>query len=143
MDKKKKKIYSEGIFFRCTGCGTCCSRPEGWVEMTGEELERAAAALNISSENFRKKFTSGKKEGKYLLKNRPDGACVFLDKDNRCEIYDYRPLHCRTFPFWPENLKNSNRWKQVKEGCPGIGNGDYYSAEQIRDTLKLQRKRKK
>ncbi len=28
---------------------------------------------------------------------RPDGACPFLNDNNRCTIYDVRPFGCRTF----------------------------------------------
>jgi Fe-S-cluster containining protein len=27
------------------------------------------------------------------------GHCVFLDRDNRCTIYDHRPVTCRQHPF--------------------------------------------
>ena len=35
--------------------------------------------------------------------------CVFLKEDpergrKTCSIYPVRPLQCRTWPFWPENL---------------------------------------
>ena len=38
------------------------------------------------------------------LKNREDGACIFLKfdaKQNRyeCSIYDFRPIFCRFYPF--------------------------------------------
>jgi Fe-S-cluster containining protein len=31
-------------------------------------------------------------------------TCRFLDDDNRCEIYDFRPLGCRIFPFSIKHL---------------------------------------
>jgi Fe-S-cluster containining protein len=34
------------------------------------------------------------------------GGCQFLGKDNRCNIYDSRPLGCRIFPFDPEFNRN-------------------------------------
>ena len=33
------------------------------------------------------------------LKHRPGGACIFLDDDDRCTIYEDRPVTCREHPF--------------------------------------------
>lgn len=34
--------------------------------------------------------------------------CVFLDKDtNLCKIYDKRPLNCRLYGLWPEDMYNA------------------------------------
>lgn len=42
--------------------------------------------------------------GSYVLNKRADGACVFLDGQNRCRIHsrfgeEAKPLACRVFPF--------------------------------------------
>lgn len=33
----------------------------------------------------------------YELLRRGDGACIHLTAENRCEIYDVRPMKCRSF----------------------------------------------
>ncbi|MBN3041044.1 MAG: YkgJ family cysteine cluster protein [Candidatus Omnitrophica bacterium] len=33
----------------------------------------------------------------YRLKKKDDGSCVYLDKNNRCRIYQKRPIVCRNF----------------------------------------------
>lgn len=34
-----------------------------------------------------------------------NGACLFLKKNDGCNIYSHRPLNCRSFPTTPEDLK--------------------------------------
>jgi len=43
------------------------------------------------------------------------------------------PLQCRTFPFWPENLKSHFRWSQLKQFCRGIDQGKHHSIEKIEE----------
>ncbi len=33
----------------------------------------------------------------FRLKKKKDGSCVYLDKENRCQIYATRPIVCRNF----------------------------------------------
>jgi Fe-S-cluster containining protein len=40
------------------------------------------------------------------LKTKKDGRCIFLNKQNRCDIYSIRPNICRIFPFWAIKLIN-------------------------------------
>jgi Fe-S-cluster containining protein len=42
-------------------------------------------------------------EGKILrLKTKPNGECIFLGDDGRCQIYRSRPQLCRMYPFGAE-----------------------------------------
>ncbi|MDP2749319.1 MAG: YkgJ family cysteine cluster protein [Nanoarchaeota archaeon] len=38
------------------------------------------------------------------LKTKKDGRCIFLDKQNHCDIYSIRPNICRIYPFWAVEL---------------------------------------
>ena len=70
--------------------------------------------------------------------------CVFLKADGRtgrrgCSIYPVRPVQCRTWPFWPGNLKSRKAYAAVAKAtpCPGMmkgleGEGTLYPVEQIR-----------
>jgi Fe-S-cluster containining protein len=33
----------------------------------------------------------------WRLKKKEDGACIYLDEDDRCSIYSWRPIVCRNF----------------------------------------------
>jgi hypothetical protein len=44
-----------------------------------------------------------------------------------------RPLQCRTWPFWTENLASEKVWNHSSKRCPGMNQGKEYSLEQIAD----------
>ena len=112
--------YKGGLHFKCTGCGKCCTGPPGYVWITDEEIAAAATLLNISVELFKRKYTR-KRDNRYCLteKKSQNNDCVFL-KEKKCLIYEARPEQCRTFPWWPENLKSEESWKCAAESCEGI-----------------------
>lgn len=127
----KEKFYKKGLKFGCIGCGNCCKIGDGYVHATREELESIAEYMNLSLEETIQTFVEQSiDEHTYELKSSSEGECIFL-KDNRCIVYELRPLQCRTFPFWPENIKSFYRWKSLKEFCPGIDAGKLYSADEI------------
>lgn len=49
------------------------------------------------------------------LKSKKDKRCIFLDKNNCCEIYEVRPNICKIYPFWAMKLING-RIKIVPHG---------------------------
>jgi Fe-S-cluster containining protein len=55
------------------------------------------------------------------LKEKANFDCIFWQ--NGCSIYEYRPLQCRSFPFWKSNLASSKSWKTAASSCPGINSG--------------------
>ena len=66
--------------------------------------------------------------------------CIFLKRDKEgkslCSIYPVRPTQCRTWPFWPENLKTPRHWARAAKNCPGMKNGGtFYPIEQVRIIL--------
>lgn len=139
MSNNKKRVYEDGIKFTCQCSGNCCKLIDGWVELKDDELSRAADLLNLGKDQFKLKYVEQSSDEKHYLKTRKDMACIFLSKNNLCQIYEARPGHCRYFPFRPENMKSSSRWEQTREFCPGIGNGKFYSKEDIKIILKKQR----
>lgn len=107
--------------------------------MNEREIRELADFLNLSSDEFQEKF--GRiLEGGIQLKDRGESDCIFLEK-NHCMVYEARPLQCRTFPFWPENLKSAYRWNLVKQECPGIDQGVLFTFEQIQELLRRQNRR--
>jgi len=115
--------YKEGLRFKCTGCGECCTGAPGYVWVTLAEADEIAKTLNITREEFIKKYT--RRIGSRLsLKEHPGNFdCVFL-KGKRCEIYHQRPKQCRTFPWWKEQLKSKEAWEEAAERCEGINHPD-------------------
>jgi Fe-S-cluster containining protein len=48
---------------------------------------------------------------------RPDGACIHLTQDNRCAIYETRPLICRVDEARPKNLSVEHWHRMNAEAC--------------------------
>ena len=68
------------------------------------------------------------------LKEHDDGDCEFLTEDG-CSVYPVRPAQCRTFPFWPDNLRSRLSWEEVADRCPGVGRGTLYTRDEIDDIV--------
>jgi Fe-S-cluster containining protein len=126
-------------------CGKCCTYREdaGFVYLTKEDIFRLEKHLGQRAEEFAEceKFDSTRKaeepSEEWFLKFG-DKQCRFLD-GNKCGVYEARPTQCRTFPFWPENMKKT-AWKKLKSYCPGIGVGEPLSADVINEKLNEQKK---
>jgi len=120
--------YAEGLSFTCTGCGSCC-RGAGYVWMTGPEIEALAGFLGLSTADFGSRYL--RRVGRSLsLTEKQNHDCIFWD--GGCTVYPVRPMQCRTFPFWPENLETPGAWEAVVHQCPGAGEGRRYDLVEIR-----------
>lgn len=115
----KSPWYKDGLKFKCTGCGKCCTGAPGYVWIDDKEIQEMADFLNISVEDFIKRYTRKKNGRIALLENSKTYDCVFL-KDNKCRVYGARPHQCRAFPWWPENLKSPQAWAHAAKECEGI-----------------------
>jgi len=145
-----REWYADGLRFECTQCGNCCTGPPGFVWFNEAEGRAMAAALGVSESEFytRHARREGGVGGHWSLKERKTEKdsgggggydCTFLDRESIpgkaiCGIYHARPTQCRTWPFWPENLKSESSWQRVKRQtpCPGMSRGPLITIEQIR-----------
>lgn len=115
----EKPWYAEGLKFKCTECGQCCTGAPGYAWVTDEEIEAIAAYLNMTVKEFGKKYLR-LVNGRYsLLEKKVSFDCIFL-KDKKCQIYPVRPSQCRTFPWWVHNLATPEHWKEAAKFCEGI-----------------------
>ncbi len=121
--------YAEGLRFRCTACGQCCTGEPGHVWVTPEEIKRIAKARGLSKHVFRQRYVVrvGKR---FSLKELDNGDCCML-KDGKCTVYAAKPQRCTTFPFWEPVLESRGEWEEAAERCEGIGQGDLYTQEEI------------
>lgn len=96
--------------FTCRSCARCCTRWE--IVVAADEVERyrkaqaerwfrgtAEAAEGTGDDPF-----EPVRGGAWRIRRRPDGACGFLSRENRCRIHEElgeerKPLTCRLFPF--------------------------------------------
>ncbi len=106
----------------CKQCKALCCKGEGYVFLSKYDIDNISSFLGLDVGQFVKLYTRkavyGKKVSLVNLKINGELRCVFLDKFNRCEIYEVRPNQCREFPFW-KSLKNKNG-TQLAKLCPGI-----------------------
>ena len=111
--------YDDGLSFACTGCGKCCTGSPGAVWLNDQEIEALADKLQLSINEFIQKYTRLVDGKLSLIEDPVNFDCVFL-KDNRCEVYEARPVQCRTFPWWVHNLATPADWEEAAKYCEGI-----------------------
>jgi lysine-N-methylase len=85
--------------YSCHGCGDCCR--DFSVQLREEDLDR------LRDQRWEERLgerVTVEFRGQRYLRQRPDGACLFLQDDGRCRIhaefgFDQKPVACRLFPF--------------------------------------------
>ena len=123
--------YHEGLRFRCTGCGQCCTGEPGYVWVNQAEIDALAQALGTTPEDVERTYVRdvGRRRS---LREKANGDCVFYDRRTaRCRVYAVRPRQCRTWPFWSSNLRTAETWQHTCEVCPGAGRGAIVPFEEI------------
>ena len=130
--------YEEGLRFRCTRCGHCCTGTPGYVWVSEAEVQAIARHRGETAEQARALHTRpvGRRRS---LRERGNGDCVFFDRGRGCTIYPVRPRQCRTWPFWESNVVTPEAWEKTCEICPGSGQGELIPAEEITRRLQVIR----
>ncbi len=140
----KKTFYENGIQFQCQGSANCCvSRGSyGYVYLSKKDLTRLSKFFNISVKKFKNLYCHNS-EGYFHLKEiYKNGNCIFL-KNKKCTVYNARPIQCRTWPFWKENM-SPKKWNQdIKNFCPGIGKGELVDKKEINKKINMDLKNEK
>ena len=128
--------YKDGLRFECTQCGKCCTGAPGYVWVNRDELQAIADFLGEPLEQVQK--LHARAVGlRRTLREKANGDCVFYDRDQGCTIYPVRPRQCRTWPFWDSNVRTPAHWDKTCQICPGSGQGQLISAEEITQRLKV------
>ena len=125
--------FDDGLRFKCTGCGKCCTGSPGYVYLSLADLERLAEHFQCTNQEFIAKYGRQVEEQYSLLESETTYDCVFL-KDKQCSVYEARPTQCRTFPWWIYNLRDSHDWEEAGKRCEGINHKD----APIVDSLHIQ-----
>jgi len=124
--------YKDGLQFECKVCGRCCAGGPGYVWVSQEEIDCIAAKMGLTSLTFEQAFVWTVRPAKRSLKEYANGDCVLLsDKTHQCRVYAERPIQCRTWPFWTQNLFSPTTWDAVASTCPGCNFGKLYTLEEI------------
>lgn len=128
----KKESYwweTEDLYFKCTGCGKCCSNDgEVWLDL--DEFVEVAESLKLEHDTFVNKFVAEIQSDWVKIVDKVDDnlssprigqSCVFLADDSKtCTIYKHRPVQCRTYPYWPSLLASRSSWNNESVMPPEI-----------------------
>jgi hypothetical protein len=125
--------YQDGLRFKCTGCGDCCTGSPGYVWVNKEEISKLAELVGLGIDEFEARFVRLVGVRKSLVEFA-NGDCTFFDnKTRKCKVYSARPRQCRTWPFWDSNIRTPEAWAETCQVCPGSGRGQLYSLEKIEE----------
>jgi len=112
--------FNLGTFNLCSNCigknnPTCCCDPIVDSPMLlPNEAEAISNKMKIEKEEFCKRINLAKINNDYSLKDlyqmkrfEDTNSCYFY-RDNKCTIYDIRPIDCRIFPYDIKLEKDGN-----------------------------------
>lgn len=101
--KKLNDIYSTLPKGDCAGCGNCC------MESVGINLiEFLNIYRYLERDKKLKIYSIDKIIDYYFMELMKKNSCPFRDENNRCLIYEVRPLNCRLFGHWKKEDYNTN-----------------------------------
>jgi hypothetical protein len=116
--------------FECQpGCTNCCTQ-DGHVYLTAEDIRRIAPYVGMNEGQFEKNYVLLDGEHR-RLKMEVGERCFFLEEGG-CGIHPVKPLQCRVFPYWPENVGSRRAWHGLRRFCPGVGAGRLIQIEEVR-----------
>lgn len=94
-----EKVFQE---IDCLDCANCCKNHSPIILQ--EDMDRISDYLNISTGEFIQTYLEMDEEGDFVYQKQP---CPFLQSDNKCKIYEVRPLACAEYPH--TNHKGMNK----------------------------------
>ena len=131
--------FPKDVNFVCSKCALCCGDTEDTVRHV-LLLETEAETIAKETSQDIKAFTEevyGFEPYRYeMKKTEAVGKCFFLE-NNRCTIYEIRPIICRFYPFELKNLGNENYLFLFTTKCSGIGKGPRLEREFFEQLFKV------
>jgi hypothetical protein len=133
---RKEPWYIGGLAFECQNCGRCCAGPEeGYVWLNEREIAAIAGFLGMPDDQLRQKYVRRVGARFSLREHKPSCDCIFLSADGlgrrTCGVYPVRPAQCRTWPYWPVNLRQPENWSAAAARCRGVNRGRIISFNEI------------
>lgn len=77
----------------CLQCANCCKTTS--PVFTESDINRISRSFKMKPDEFIETYLYMDDEEDYVLQEAP---CHFLLEDNKCLIYDIRPIACRDYP---------------------------------------------
>ena len=138
----EKPFYSNGLKFECQRCSACCRHEPGYVFLSKIDLRDLSGNLKMSEKEFFDKYCRKVDIGGFSrisLNEKKNFDCIFWENGG-CRVYQFRPLQCRTYPFWRPYLESEEDWNALSESCPGVNKGKLHPREEIEEKLFLRLK---
>jgi Fe-S-cluster containining protein len=110
---KWTSVFPKGFTHNCERCGLCCTL----VHVNQKDLQRLNASG--SSSLVTEQVLGG--TPRKVMKTRENGTCAALNKDWLCDIYEARPMICRSYPFLVNPGMDGKLVIDISMGCPYVG----------------------
>ena len=137
-------FYCNGLRFECTRCSICCRHEPGYVFLSHRDILRLMIASGLKKREIIQRYCRIVELfgiARLSLKEKLNYDCIFWEEGG-CSVYAWRPLQCRSFPFWSSSLASEEAWKEVAEFCSGIGRGVLHTKESIEYWLQKRKDEK-
>ena len=131
-------FYAGGLRFSCQRCSNCCRHSAGFVFLTEKDLDRLLTATRLDLQTFLRRYCREVNLSgihRLSLKEQTNYDCIFWEKDG-CSVYRYRPMQCRSYPFWSGNMVSLRSWQRLHGSCPGVDRGRMHSQREIESWLR-------
>jgi uncharacterized protein len=101
----------------CLDCANCCKSIPPIINET--DIRRISKYLGLKVTDFKEQYVKYDEDMDMVMNASP---CPFLQNDNKCEIYEYRPKACREYPHTGdfEFVKNLKLHAINSEYCPAV-----------------------
>jgi Fe-S-cluster containining protein len=81
----------------CLKCANCCATTGPLLKT--RDIKNLSSEFKIRPSEFTEKFLKMDEDGDWVFKKLP---CPFLENDNCCSVYSYRPSACKDYPHTQE-----------------------------------------
>ena len=108
--EKLNDIYSTLPKGDCAGCGNCCMESVGINLIEFLNIYRYLAEKQELRECSIERIVDY-----YFMELMKKNSCPFRDENNRCLIYEVRPLNCRLFGHWKKEDYNANLSRVIEQ----------------------------
>lgn len=145
--------------YACSRCGKCCKFSE--IVLSDREIRAIATQLNVPIAKFKEIYLVKKEihqirsvfseqfkiQGEVFIFRKNDrGLCPFyqvLDNKASCQIYYFRPIVCRLYPFTWKTSSPLEKQMQIAidfsqngwDECPGINNAAGQKWDALREEV--------
>ncbi len=109
LNDKKLNSITEGLHDKvfekvdCLDCANCCKSIPPIINET--DARRMAKHLGMKVTAFKDQYVKIDEDMDMVMNQSP---CPFLQEDNKCLIYEYRPKACREYPHTEDFEFTSN-----------------------------------